>query len=158
MMLATREHYDYPHVDWLCIECGEVYRSSGYPPETRCTEGHGIGWGPEPRQIQAYIEVLESIDPGDGIVVCGHGPAPLMASVAGIDRDACRLVTESIDLPSRVIEWEWTPSDGDDYLGDGDIRWWKVGDDPVTCSEVFHVETVDVVTADTSSRPEAVDD
>lgn len=139
MILATRDDYDFPHIDWLCKKCGEVYCYAGYPPETRCTNGHGHGWRPHPDQINAYIDVLESFEPGDGIVINGRGPATLMGPVESVDEG--QLVTESIDSPSRTIRWERDDTDPT-------LEWKKTDDDYDVYDDVYHVETVEIQTVD----------
>lgn len=146
MMLATSDDYDYPHIDWLCRTCEMVYCSAGYPDETRCMEGHGAGWRPEPSQVEDYIEFLESLDPGDGIVVSGRGPGTLMGPVESTDHNS--LVTESIDAPRYEIQWS---------SEDGEIEFRRPDDEYDTWSPVYHVERVEIRYDDTGTEQEGPD-
>ncbi len=141
MILADPEDYAYPHIDWHCRECGQVYCHAGYPPETRCTEGHGAGWRPEDDQIQEYIDTLEDLEPGDWLVVCGDGPAPLKGPVVWADDG--ELTTESIHSPARTIRWD---ADADppriEFAKAGDDAWFR---------NVHHVKAIP---AEELSEPE----
>jgi hypothetical protein len=143
MILADSESYDYPHIDWRCKECGAVYCYAGYPPETRCIEGHAAGWKPHPDQIKKYIEVLDSQGSMDSnwIVICGDGPAPLMAPVEAIGHEYGWdfLITESIDSPRRKVRWH-----PDDFV----IEWKQPDSEYDTYSDVYHVEVVEAQTAE----------
>lgn len=141
MKLAHPDDYDFPHIDWLCKECGQVYCYAGPPPETRCIDGHGAGWRPDPDQVREYIETLEALEPGDWIVVCGKGPAPLKGPVAWTDDG--ELTTESIDFPGRTIRWD---ADGEPPT----VEFAKAGDDP-WFHDVHHVEAI---LAEDLSEPE----
>jgi hypothetical protein len=139
MIVATRDDYEYPHIDWLCKECGEVYCSAGHPPETRCTNGHAHGWKPEPDQVEAYIDVLESLEQGDGIVICGDGPIPQMGPVESTGDGT--LVTKSIEHARRELRWR------DSDHEDGPVVEWVLPDnDHAIFRDVYHVETVAVQT------------
>jgi len=144
MILATTDDYDYPHIDWLCKKCGEVYCYAGYPPETRCTNGHGAGWRPDPQQVSEYIDVLESLEPGDGIVIAGDGPAALMGPVESVGDG--QLVTESIDSPRRKVRWV---RDEDDPT----LEWCNADREHELYDDVYHVETVAIQTADDAKVP-----
>lgn len=133
MMLATREDYDYPHIDWHCKTCGEVYCCAGYPPETRCPNGHGAGWRPESAQVEVYIDFLESLEVSDGIVIAGDGPAALMGPIA--ETGDCYLITKSIDSPSRKVKWD---SDS------GEIEWCKANEEHEFYRDVYHVGGVEI--------------
>lgn len=137
MILATTEDYDFPHIDWMCKKCGEVYCYAGYPPETRCTNGHGHGWRPDSIQVLEYIDLLETLEPGDGIVISGRGPATLMGPVESVGDGY--LVTESIDSPPRKLRWE---RDDDDPT----LEWKNNEDEHEFFDEVHHVETVEIQT------------
>lgn len=152
MKLATRDDYDLPNIDWLCKECGEVYCSAGYPPETRCMEGHGVGWKPDPRQVREYIDVLESLEPGDWLVLVGDGPAPLMGPVESVGERS--LTMKKLDSPSRSIRWG--RGDDEPYIG-----WEKVNDEFATTADVHHVEQTDarpVTTSVTNRVTTPIDD
>jgi len=143
MILADPDDYEFPHIDWHCKECGMVYCYAGYPPETRCAEGHGAGWRPEDEQVREYIDTLESLDPGDWLVVCGDGPAPLKGPVAWTGDG--ELTTESIHTPARTIRW-------DDDRDHPVIVFDKADDEYATFnSEVHHVQAVP---AEDLSEPE----
>lgn len=136
MILASHDDYQCPHIDWECRECGEVYVSSGYPPETRCIEGHAIGWRPEAEQIEAYIEFLDGLAPGDGIVIVGDGPAPLMGPVESVGDN--ELTTASLNSPAYIIRWS---------LDDHKIRWSRIPEndpDDRWYNDVHHVEPVPI--------------
>jgi len=137
-LLATRGDYEYPNIDWRCRKCDEVYRSSGYPDETRCTNGHGHGWKPDPDKLADYIDTLESLEEGDGVVVCGRGPAPLMGVVESTDESQLKI--EEIEGPSRIVQWRGS-EEGEETLA---IEWYEAGDNPALGDQVYHVETVEV--------------
>lgn len=143
MILATPDDYDIPNIDWLCKECGMVYCSAGYPPETRCAEGHGAGWRPHPDQVNAYIDLLESLEPGDGIVISGDGPATLMGPVESVDDG--QLVTESIDSPSRTLRWERDDTEPT-------LEWKQTEVPHDVYDDVHHVETVEIQHAPDSTE------
>jgi hypothetical protein len=136
-VLATREDYDLPHIDWLCKECGGVYVSTGVPDETRCYEGHAAGWRPHPEQVEDYIDTLESLAPGDGIVIAGSGPVPLMGRVEETADGWLR--TEELDSPAREVRWS---RNGDDPPT---VEWRQADDEHAVYSDVHHVETVEVL-------------
>lgn len=144
MIIATSDDYDIPTIDWACKSCGAFYSSSG-PPRTRCLEGHGAGWKPRPSQLESYIEFLETVEPGDGIVVCGSGPVPLMGPVESTDEQ--QLTTVEIDAPARTIKW-----DPEELV----IEWGKADDDPLTFSQVYHVESVEVQCRQTPETEERI--
>ncbi|AEH39474.1 hypothetical protein [Halopiger xanaduensis] len=150
MILATSDDYGYPHIDWLCKKCGEVYCYAGYPPETRCTNGHGHGWRPDPRQVNEYIDLLETLEPGDGIVISGDGPATLMGPIAEVGDG--QLVTESIDSPSRTLRWE-RDDDAEGYDREPTLEWKKADDPDAFYDDVYHVETVDIRTESDAEVP-----
>ncbi len=104
MILATSNDIDYPHIDWKCSQCGMVYCSAGVPDDNRCLEGHDAAWKPEDQQMEDYIDLLESLEVGDGVLFAGNGPAPLMAPVEEVGENY--VITESIDSPSRKIRWD----------------------------------------------------
>lgn len=139
MMLATREDYEYPHIDWVCEngDCGSVYRSTGKPDTDHCIEGHHAQWRPCDDQLEAYVDILESLEVGDGVVICGEGPAPLMGPVeiAGDNK----IVTRSFDSPPRIVRWDGAePS----------VEWANANDEYGPFFEqVHHVETVEVLEA-----------
>lgn len=137
MILATTDDYDFPHIDWHCKECGMVYCYAGYPPETRCMGGHGAGWRPETDQLLEYIDLLESLEPGDGIVISGRGPATLMGPVESVGDD--QLVTESIDSPRRKVRWDRSGTVPT-------IKWCNADREHELYDDVYHVETVDIQT------------
>jgi preprotein translocase subunit YajC len=145
LILATSEDIDYPHIDWCCKQCGEVYCYAGYPPETRCTKGHGHGWRPEAEQIEKYIDFLESLEPGDGIVMAGDGPAALMGPVESVGENELR--TESIDSPSRVVRW-----DNDEKT----IEWAKAEDENLWFRDVYHVDSVEIQSIVPDEEPRKV--
>ncbi|ELY97317.1 hypothetical protein [Natrialba asiatica] len=138
MILATPDDYEFPHIDWKCKECGMVYCSAGYPPETRCLNGHGAGWRPENEQLFEYIDLLETLEPGNGIVISGDGPATLMGPVESVDDN--QLVTAMIDSSSRTLRWERDDSDPT-------IEWKQTEKPDAFYDDVHHVETVEIQTA-----------
>ncbi|APX98594.1 hypothetical protein [Natronorubrum daqingense] len=146
MILATSDDYDFPHIDWLCKSCEEVYSYAGHPTETRCTGGHGAGWKPDPETIHEYIDLLESVEPGDGIVISGDGPATLMGPVESIGDD--QLVTQSIDAPRRTVRWE--RDDRDD--NNPNLEWTQTDADHAFWLDVHHVETVEIRTLATEKE------
>jgi preprotein translocase subunit YajC len=134
MILATRDDIDYPHIDWECSQCGMVYCSSGLPDDNRCMDGHSAQWRPVDSQMEEYIDLLESIEVGDGVLFAGKGPAPLMGPVAEVGDSY--IITESIDSPARKIRWdsdelkiEQASLDGENELYD----------------RVYHVDDVEVL-------------
>jgi len=131
MILATHDDIEMPHIDWHCTECGAVYSSRGKPDETRCFEGHSTRWEPESDQMEKYIETLESLEVGDGILFAGEGPAALMAPVKEVGEDY--VITESIDSPSRKIVW-----------GGGTIKQRRMDRDVEWYDRVYHVNTVEI--------------
>lgn len=137
MKLAASDDFALPHIDWLCKECGMVYCYAGYPPETRCTDGHGAGWRPHPDQVEEYIDVLESLEPGDWVVLCGHGPAALKGPVASVSENQIR--TEPVNSPGRVVWW----TEGNEDTAPS-IEWAKADTDhDVVGSDLYHVEAID---------------
>lgn len=139
MLLATRKDYDYPHIDWCCERCGSIYVSSGVPDTDHCVEGHAATWRPEKAQMDAYIDILEDLDVGDGVVVCGDGPAPLMGRVESVGDG--KIVTESLDSPRRTIRW----TRGVDEDDPSTIEWAKTDDEyGPFFDDVYHVGTVEV--------------
>ncbi len=135
MILATRDDIDYPHIDWVCEECGTVYRSSGEPDTDYCAGGnHPAHWKPEEEQMEEYIDLLNSLEVGDGVLFAGDGPAPLMAPVKEVGENY--LITESIDSPSRKIRW-----DGMEL----EIEQTRMDQDHEHYSTVYHVDTVEVL-------------
>ena len=137
MILATPDDYDFPHIDWVCVngDCGSVYKSSGKPNTDHCIEGHEAIWRPNEDMLKEYIEVLESMEEGDGIVVCGSGPAPLMGRVEAVGDAEIR--TESMDSPPRVVRWS-------DLEDDRRIEWAKADAEYQSFDQVYHVGSVEV--------------
>ncbi|PCR88650.1 hypothetical protein [Natrinema ejinorense] len=150
MILATTDDYDFPNIDWLCKTCGAVYCSSGYPPETRCFEGHGAGWRPDPRQVAEYIDLLESLGPGDGIVIAGKGPATLMGPIESVGDG--QLITEAIDGPSRTLRWE-RDDEAEGRNRDPTLEWKRTVDSDMLYDDVYHVETVEIQAATDAEVP-----
>ncbi len=152
MILATGDDYEYPHIDWHCKKCGEVYRYAGYPPETRCTNGHGHGWRPDPEQVNEYIDLLESLNSGDGIVIAGDGPAALMGPIEaqGFEYGTSFIITESIDSPRRKLRWE---RDEDDPT----LEWCNLDREHEIYDDVHHVETVEIRTLQTGTDRTAME-
>jgi len=134
MILATREDIDYPHIDWVCDRCGSVYVSDGPPDTDHCIEGHHAEWRPNDEQLATYVDLLESLAPGDGILVSGAGPAPLMSIVEEVGDGWLR--AESIDSPARKVRWER----GDPPT----IEWTRLDRDHTHYQDVYHVDTVEV--------------
>lgn len=126
MELATRGEYDYPHIDWECKECGEYYSYSGYPPETRCMSGHGLGWKPNENAIEEYVGLLKMLGKNDEIVVCGEGPAPLKGRVVEVSKNS--VITESINSPAKIIKWS-----------DNSIEWGNKSQEHIY-DDVYHIE------------------
>ncbi|MFP8891868.1 hypothetical protein ACLI4U_19160 (plasmid) [Natrialbaceae archaeon A-CW2] len=140
MILATRNDYEYPSIDWCCKKCEEVYVSRGYPPETRCTSGHGHGWEPQEYALEEYIDLLESLEVGDGVVLCGEGPAPLMGPIEEVGDGY--LITESMDSPRRKVRWD---RDGLKFEFTNLERDYEIYDD------LHHVETVEILSVQPGS-------
>ncbi|OLZ39109.1 hypothetical protein A6E15_19285 [Natrinema saccharevitans] len=151
MILATSGDYDLPNIDWLCKECGIVYCSAGYPPETRCPKGHGHGWRPDPQQVIDYIDLLEELEAGDGIVIVGKGPAALMGPIESVGDG--QFVTESIESPSRTLRWDRGDSDAEGRDRRPTLEWKKTEKPDAFYDDVYHVETVDIQTADETEVP-----
>ena len=136
MMLATSGDYELPHIDWVSDYSDTVYRSKGVPdtdfdPETN----HEVTWSPNDEQILEYIEFLESLEVGDGLVVCGRGPAPLMGAVKSVSDG--QLTTLSVDSPSRVIRWQ-------SGIADPKIEFARADRDHLFWNKVYHVESVEI--------------
>ena len=135
MMLATSSDYEYPHIDWVSDYSETVYRSSGVPDTDHDPAvSHAVTWSPCGEQYEKYIGFLETLEPHDGIVVCGKGPVPLMGPVKYVGDG--ELTTYSFDSPSRVIRWENT----DRYP----IEFAKANDDIRHWNKVYHVESVEI--------------
>lgn len=150
MILATSGDYEFPHIDWLCKECGEVYCYAGYPPETRCTSGHGAGWRPDPRQVTEYTDLLESLEPGDGVVLAGDGPATLMGPIESVGDGY--LVTESIDSPRRKVRWERDEDDEGNPVRPT-LEWCNADKEYELYDDLYHVETVEIQTEANAEVP-----
>jgi len=135
MKLASIEDYEYPHIDWVCVngDCGAVYSSAGKPDTDHCPNGHEAIWRPNTDTVEEYIDLLESLDEGDGLVVCGRGPAPLKARVAEVGENSLR--TESISSPARIIRWR-------DYDENTTVEFAKADAELQSFSDVYHVERV----------------
>ena len=139
MILATSDDLDYPSVDWHCRECGEVYVSRGVPDDSRCLNGHDAGWRPHPDKMGEYVDLLESLKVGDGVLFAGFGPAALMGPVAEVgDR---YIITESIDSPARRIRWD-RPSEVDGESAQ--IEHTRMDREHEFYQQVYHVDTVEV--------------
>jgi len=146
MILATSDDYEYPHIDWQCKSCECVYVSSGVPDTDYCPGGnHQATWKPNNSQIRDYIEFLESLEYGDGLVVCGEGPAPLMGPVETFGRRNTQtegpynyVVTDSIDSPARIIRWGSHEKTIEFAKADSEHKLWR---------DVYHVESVEIQTA-----------
>ncbi|MFC7216506.1 hypothetical protein ACFQO4_20820 [Saliphagus sp. GCM10025334] len=135
MKLAHGE-YDLPSIDWLCKECGEVYVSAGYPPETRCTDGHAAGWKPRDDVFEEYIATLESLEPGDWLAIVGEGPAPLKGPVESVGDG--ELTTKELNAPARYIRWECGDDDTDPSIV------WDTDDEYATFTDdVHHAEAIE---------------
>lgn len=135
MMLATRDDYDLPHIDWVSDYSETVYRSTGVPDTDHDPEvNHEVTWSPCGDQIEKYIDFLESLEVGDGVVVCGKGPAPLMGPVKSVGGG--QLTTVSVDSPSRIIRWGHSDRHA--------IEFAKAGDDFLHWDKVYHVEGVEI--------------
>lgn len=134
-MLATSDDYEYPHIDWVSDYSESVYSSAGVPDTDHDhAVDHAVTWSPCADQLEDYIEFLETLEAGDGLVVCGKGPAPLMGPVESVGEG--QLTTVSVDSPKRVIRWEDTDRWAIEFAkADDDIRSW---------SKVYHVEAVEI--------------
>lgn len=135
MILATSSDYEYPHIDWVSDYSDSVYSSAGVPDTDHDPAvDHAVTWSPCADQLEKYIGFLETLEPGDGIVVCGKGPAPLMGPVKSADNG--ELTTVSIDSPSRVIRWQNTDRYAIEFAkADPEIHHWN---------KVYHVEGVEI--------------
>lgn len=133
MILATQNDIVYPHIDWKCTVCGIRYNSTGLPDDNRCVNGHSTKWKPNDDKMEDYIEVLDDLEKGDGVVVAGHGPAPLMGPVEECGDEY--IVTGAIDSPRRKIRW-----DEDDLT----IEFTRPDDDYSIYSDVYHIDTVEI--------------
>ncbi|MDB9247413.1 hypothetical protein PN419_00125 [Halorubrum ezzemoulense] len=133
MILAARDDFEYPHIDWVSKYSSTVYASAG-PPDTDHDPAvdHRVSWRPCDEALEEYIELLESLEAGDGIVVCGHGPAPLMGPVDEVGDG--HVITESIDSPARKIRWDQTPS----------IEFARMDRSHMYYDDVYHVERVEI--------------
>jgi hypothetical protein len=127
MELADYDDYEQPNIDWECKQCGEVYRSTGYPPETRCMSGHAAGWKPEQDKIDRDIELLESLTPVKGVVIVGEGPAPLKGPVKEVNEQSVTIA--SLESPARKVRWD-----------DEKIEWANLDRDVIFWNDVYHVE------------------
>jgi hypothetical protein len=161
MILANPDDYEYPSIDWCCKDCGEVYVSRGYPNETRCTSGHGAGWQPNHGQRTGYAVLLAGLAAGDGVVVCGDGPAPLKGVVQSLgkgghdDGVVSRFITVGVrgaDAPLRKIRW-YTGEDASDDDSDLKIEWCEADAEFESWRDVYHVERTDA--ADIRPAPDA---
>lgn len=139
MILATSDDYELPHCDWHCKRCGMVYVSSGYPDETRCADGHGFGWEIDKSQHEEYVDFLESLSVGDGVVFVGRGPAPLMGPVA--ETGDSYIITESIDSSARKIRWGGSKEDS---YSDYSIEHSRTDRTHPLWQDVHHVEGVEI--------------
>lgn len=140
MMLATSDDLNYPSVDWCCRACGEVYVSRGVPDDTRCTNGHGAGWIPDADKMAEYVDLLESLEVGDGVLFAGFGPAALMGPVAQVGDGY--IITESVDSPARKIRW----SEASDIDGDtAQIEHARMDRERESYRRVYHVDVVEVL-------------
>lgn len=139
MILATGDDLNYPHTDWMCSQCGMVYSSHGLPDDSRCLEGHDAAWVPEEGQMESYIEALESLEAGDGVLFAGRGPAALMGPVKEVGDGW--VITESIDSPSRKIRWSGGKQ------GDYKIEQANLEREHEMYDRVYHIDTVDIQTA-----------
>lgn len=134
MMAATRDDIDYPHIDWKCQTCGMVYSSRGLPDDNRCLDGHDAQWKPENEQMSAYIDILESLEIGDGVLFAGDGPVPLMGPVEEVGENY--VITESFDSPSRKIRWD---------REELEIEQAALNKEYELYDRVYHVDTVEVL-------------
>ena len=136
MMLATSEDYDYPHIDWVSDYSDTVYRSSGVPDTDHDPEvNHEVTWSPCGDQIEQYINILESLEIGDGLVLCGHGPAPLMGPAKSVGNN--QLKTASVDSPSRIVRWQSNAEDPK-------IEFARDDENQPFWNKVYHVERVKI--------------
>lgn len=132
MILATGDDIDYPHIDWVCDECGSVYVSSGVPDTDYCPGGnHPARWIPHDDQMREYIDLMESLEVGDGVLFAGRGPAPLMAPVEEVGENY--VIAESLDSPSRKIRWDREELEIEQAALDKEHEFYK---------RVYHVDTV----------------
>ena len=134
MILATTDDYDLPHIDWVSDYSDTIYRSTGIPDTDHDPEvDHQVSWSPNADKMVEYIDLLEDLEVGDGIVVCGVGPAPLMGPVESIGDG--QLKTLSVDSPSRVIRWDRDEAKIEFARDDREHHFWD---------KVYHVEKVEI--------------
>lgn len=138
MMLATPDDITLPHVDWKCTVCEGIYGSAGFPEPSHCADGHVAEWRPNAEQMTEYIGFLESLEPGDGVVICGLGGAAQMGRVESVGEEC--LTTESLDNPAREVRWN--------RADEPTIEWLNQGDPNAVWKSVYHVEAVEVVARD----------
>lgn len=132
MELAERDEYELPHIDWVSSGSGSVYRSTGKPDTDFDPDAdHAVSWYPNDGQIEAYIDVLESLDVGDAVVMCANGPAPLKGKVVETGDNYIVSDLETGGSPPRRIEWD---SD-EPYIGQR-----RAEDEYATLSDVYHIE------------------
>jgi hypothetical protein len=84
--------------------------------------------------MEEYIDFLESLEVGDGVLFAGDGPAPLMAPVEEVGEKY--VITESIDSPSRKIRWD---------REELEIEQAALNKEHEFYDRVYHVDTVEVL-------------
>lgn len=141
-ILAGPDDYEFPHVDWVCRRCGGQYGSAGMPDVSRCIEGHCAGWRLSESQVEEYIETLESLEVGDGVVVVECGASPRMGPVEATGDGWLR--TEALDYRAREVRWS---RGGEDRPS---IEWRAVDEDEDEDQDAYydvvhHIERVEVL-------------